>query len=344
MSATQLNSRLLSDPHWNEVSYLLSDESKLSVYYLEALWGDDGFRREWVRLREGFNAQWQGQVQELARCAKEGDMSLLQACAAGVVEGVSRLAKVYPLPFRVRLLLGFLLVGELLEPLGVPFALQCVGFFGLRPEPKHTKFFRLNTFRALYERLQLPPTLREYLPAQLGVLLVAWELAFQNVDMCPPLVGLPLPLRSESKKAYLVRVRKLLQADNLLLQEFVDRFYLKGSKFAFRNLRNAKGAVLALAEEYYEQCKVRASNRDEEILPRYARQVYLWVVKGETWGAIRDEVFREELDDLYKRFTARKITENEKERRREALRQRVIRSTAEACHLLGIPLPKNRKV
>ena len=328
MGATQLNSRLLSDPHWNEVSYLLSDESRLSVYYLEALWGDDGFRREWVRLREGFNAQWQVQVQELARCAKEGDMSLLQACAAGVVEGVSRLAKVYPLPFRVRLLLGFLLVGELLEPLGVPFALQCVGFFGLRPEPKHTKFFRLNTFRALYERLQLPPTLREYLPAQLGVLLVAWELAFQNVDMCPPLVGLPLPFQSEPKESYVKRVKKLLQTDSYLLEEFVERFRLEGSRFRFSNPHNV---MLEVAEDYYEQCRTRASNRNDELLMRYATQVYLRVVKRKTWGEIVNAL----IDEGWFQFGENLTAQGQREQW-EKWRDNVKKITRKARKMLGI--------
>lgn len=294
MSATQLNSRLLSDPHWKEVSCLLSDESRVSVYYLEELWGDDGFRQEWVRLLERFNAQWRGQVQEVVQRAAAGDMSLLQACSAGVVEGVSRLAEVYPLPFRVGVLLSYLLLSGLLKPLGVPLELQCAGLFGLRAEPKATQLAKLNTFFALSETLQLPSNLQEYLPAQLGVLLVAWELAFQNVDMCPPLAWLPLPLRSESKRAYLARVKNLLRMDAPLLREFVGRFCLKGSKYAWFDPRTAPKAILALAEDYYEKCaagqRPQVSNRSEETLALYARLAYLRVVQKMSWSDIAEKV------------------------------------------------------
>jgi hypothetical protein len=329
----QLQSQLLSVKAWDEVSYLLSDESTLSVYYLEQLWGEGGFRCGWTRLREAFTAKWQEQAQGLVQQVMNGDTSLLEECVAEVVAGVSGLAESYPIPFRVRVLLGYLLLRELLQPLGVPLELLGVGLFGLRHERYTTRLTKLNTFVGLSKTLQLPPALREYLPAQLGVLLVAWELSFQNVAMLPPLVGLPLPLRSDSKEAYLKRVQELLRTSDLLQEEFAARFCLKGSKFAFSNPSNATVVILALAEEYHAQCKTRASNRNDAKLRRYARQVYLRVVKRKTWGEIVDILFAKELEELSKRRTS----EKELREQREKWRVLVIMTTRKACEILGIP-------
>jgi len=78
-------------------------------------------------------------------------------------------------------------------------------------------------------------------------------------------------------------VKKLLQTDSYLLEEFVERFRLEGSRFRFSNPHNV---MLEVAEDYYEKCRTRASNRNDELLMRYATQVYLREVKGWSWGQI----------------------------------------------------------
>ncbi len=283
MSGTQPKSQLFSIKAWEELSYLLPDESKLSVYYLEKLWGDEGFHQAWTRLQESCAAKWKGRVQEMAQQAQEGDLSLLKECGAELAQSVSELAKTYPLPFRVRFLLSYLVVIKWLELVDTPLLLQCVGVLMLRPESEFVQISKLGTLLDLSKSLQLLPSLD--LPAQLGVSLLAWELAFLKLDELP-LVSLPLPLRSEPEKSYVKRVKGLLRTDSRLLKEFVERFRLEGSRFRFSNPRNAIPAILALAKDYYEKCRTRASNRNDKKLMRYATQVYLRVVKGWSWGQI----------------------------------------------------------
>jgi len=331
---------------------LLSDETKVCILYLEQLWNDNDFRQEWTRLYESFTAKWQAQALELAEQLTLGNRCLYETCRQDADQSLQDLQQRWKTPFlppRIVRVLAAFLVSRLFENLGSTynltlFALTCA-----------------TTGMSLKQAIRLCRNTAHDLLSWCGLWLLFEDASLLPSVLCehsdlppPPLEGLPVPLPWEAKDTYRTRVEILLKREAQELEAgeytagqlagYLLKEYEVRSGFRFHNLRNAIPAVLALAEDYHDLLNTRASNRTDELLRRYARQVYLRVVKDKTWGAIRDEVFKEELDDLYKQFEAGEITKIDKEKWREALRQRVIRNTEEACRLLGIPLPKKQKV
>jgi len=54
MSGTQYLSPLLQDPAWQALSRQLSVEARTAIFYLDELWKDEWFQRDWTRLKEAY--------------------------------------------------------------------------------------------------------------------------------------------------------------------------------------------------------------------------------------------------------------------------------------------------
>jgi hypothetical protein len=67
MSGTQYLSPLLQDPAWQALSRQLSVEARIAIFYLDELWKDERFQRDWTRLKEAyFEAYFEAQREAIA--------------------------------------------------------------------------------------------------------------------------------------------------------------------------------------------------------------------------------------------------------------------------------------
>jgi ketosteroid isomerase-like protein len=371
MSGTQNLSPLLQDPAWQVLSRQLSVEARIAIFYLDELWNDERFQRDWTCLKHEYLESQKEAIAELTELLS-GNTTLTRSklnradalWETAFAQARSLVWRLEHVPFLVRrAIVGYLfdLVDRTLPPiieeaededsrLRQEYASGVENIYASR-DPE-------NFFLAEWELV------RGFFSGELGELRLKVYLhdrvrraveSFEAFPKPPFFVAKRLaPLPGETKRDYLKRIERDLKHEVKLLTEPSSRkqpeilsTFMKRLRYEFHNPRNAIPAILALFEDYYEKCAaergLQVSNLNDATLARYARQVYLRVVKGETWGAISDKLFKDELDDLYNRYKTAKTKQEIKERR-EILRQRVISSTAEACRLLGIPLPKKRKV
>jgi hypothetical protein len=310
MSGTPNLSPLLGDSAWQALSRQLSVRARIAIFYLDELWKDEQFQRDWTRLKEAYLAK---------KSANEFSSRFFGEWKQ-------------KLPFLLRAAFVDYLFAKLVNEDSDAVEYLMV-FFG-------EEQFRL-TVRQLAERLFVGELgelrLRIYLEDRNS----RWVISQESMFDAPPiflLIPLIPPLPEESKREYLKRVKNDLEYELELLAQpcignppIILSLFMERLGYEFHNPRNAIPAILALAEDYYEKCAaeqcLQVSNLNDETLARYAQQAYLRVVKGETWGKIMSEVFKKEVDDIFKRFNAGEIDKNEKDDRIEALRQRVIRST-----------------
>jgi len=350
MSGTQYLSPLLNDPAWQALSRQLSVEARTAIFYLDELWKDERFQRDWTRLKEAcFEAQREA-IAELRELLRKDFRTLTNAARKRVEALFLRGAHKH----------ASCLVRQLKEY--VPDLIRDATWsylFGRacdyrNPEAEgedsnRRKIYAISTENIYASRdpenfrLTEWELVRGFFSGELGELRLgiyyhdredrAHEsfVAFSSkTPFFVPNTCAPLP--SESKQDYLKRIKRDLEHELKLLAEpcshrqpvILPRFLnkLKQLGYEFHNPRNAIPAILALAEDYYEkyaaeQC-LQVSNLNDETLARYAQQAYLRVVKGiKLWKQIAEAVMPEG-EDL------------------EIWTERVRKTTPTACRLLGI--------
>jgi hypothetical protein len=335
MSGTQYLSPLLNDPAWQALSRQLSVEARIAIFYLDELWKDERFQRDWTRLKEAYLESQCEAGTELKRLRKQKQYPSYWQIRDLAKESAEQVSCRFfgewkeKLPYLLRAAFVEYLVARLanedldaVEYLSI-CSLQLQGIFGEAQ-------FRLAA-RQLAERL---------FAGELGELrlliyredrVFRWATSESRLDE-PQILILRPPLPEESKREYLKCVKNDLEYELELLAEpcshrqpvilpsFLNK--LKQLGYEFHNPRNAIPAILALAEDYYEKCAaeqcLQVSNLNDETLARYARQAYLRVVKGiKLWKQIAEAVMPEG-EDL------------------EIWTERVRKTTPTACRLLGI--------
>jgi len=270
---------------------LFSDETTLHILYLEQLWNDNDFRQEWTRLYESFTAKWLPRAVELAERVEQGDMSLLTECIVEASQGVLTLAlrrKTVILPLKVIKVLWWYLISEPLKNLDTAIYNEIGHTLGVIPLRFSTSGeSRLNDIATLLWATETDA-----------------EMNSSGGFPESPIRGLRSPFKWESKETYLNQIRILLEAEAELIESGkfdprVHRYSLlkeheRKRRYSYTNLRRAIESVLLYAEDYYEKCAAtqgtQVSNRSDETLRRYARVVYLNLVKGRTLGQIAAEL------------------------------------------------------
>jgi hypothetical protein len=335
MSGTQYLSPLLQDPAWQALSRQLSVEARIAIFYLDELWKDERFQRDWTRLKEAYLESQCEAGTELKRLRKQKQYPSYWQIRDLAKESAEQVSCRFfgewkeKLPYLLRAAFVEYLVARLanedldaVEYLSL-CSLQLQGIFGEAQ-------FRLAA-RQLAERLFAGEL------GELRLLIYREDRLFRLVTSEsrldePQIFVLRPPLPEESKREYLKCVKNDLEYELELLAEpcshrqpeILPRFLneLKQLGYEFHNPRNAIPAILALAEDYYEKCAaeqcLQVSNLNDETLARYAQQAYLRVVKGiKLWKQIAEAVMPEG-EDL------------------EIWTERVRKTTPTACRLLGI--------
>jgi len=307
MSGTQYLSPLLQDPAWQALSRQLSVEARIAIFYLDELWKDERFQRDWTRLKEAYLESQCEAGTELKRLRKQKQYPSYWQIRDLAKESAEQVSCRFfgewkeKLPYLLRAAFVEYLVARLanedldaVECLSI-CSLQLQGIFGEAQ-------FRLAA-RQLAERL---------FAGELGELrlLIYWEdrifrWATLESRLDEPQILIPRPpLPEESKREYLKCVKNDLEYELELLAEpcshrqplILPRFLneLKRLGYEFHNPRNAIPAILALAEDYYEKCAAKqrpqVSNLNDETLALYARQAYLRVVQKKSWSEIAEAV------------------------------------------------------
>jgi hypothetical protein len=335
MSGTQYLSPLLQDPAWQALSRQLSVEARIAIFYLDELWKDERFQRDWTRLKEAYLESQCEAGTELKRLRKQKQYPSYWQIRDLAKESAEQVSCRFfgewkeKLPYLLRAAFVEYLVARLAnEDLDAVEYLslcswQLQGIFGEAQ-------FRLAA-RQLAERLFAGEL------GELRLLIYREDRLFRLVTSEsrldePQIFILRPPLPEESKREYLKCVKNDLEYELELLAEpcshrqpeILPRFLneLKRLGYEFHNPRNAIPAILALAEDYYEKCAaeqcLQVSNLNDETLARYAQQAYLRVVKGiKLWKQIAEAVMPEG-EDL------------------EIWTERVRKTTPTACRLLGI--------
>jgi hypothetical protein len=338
---------------WEAISTLLSPEAKLCTYYLEELWNED-FQRALSRLRESFIAKSREHSKELARQKYLGETSLFARLVKEAEQQVSASlgSEGWRLPPRVVFVMAFSLVSALLEDMSVEdMTAFSVWTMDKVLGKKASIGWKVLILQYASEFMSAHDT--EDWFAEIKMLLFVQDLLLLCPELPePPLRWLPIPLPRVPKPLYLEHVESVLKQEvsgvggTVFLKEFSEKV-----GFQFPNLRVAIPAVLSLAEGYYDMCAAcykryglgQVSSPNDETLRRYAKQVYLRVVRGETWGKIMNTLFGKELEPLYKKQPPKEQREQWKKWRKELKKQqdkrrvRVRMTTKRACEILGIP-------
>jgi len=347
MSGTQYLSPLLQDPAWQALSRQLSVEARIAIFYLDELWKDERFQRDWTRLKEAYFEAQREAIAELRELHRK-DFRTLSNAERERAEALKRAAHKH----------ACCLVRQLKEY--VPYLIRdatwsylfrrACGYRNPEAEDEDSNCqryaFGTGNIYAIVDpenfHLAEWELVRSFFSGELGELrldiyfydrenravksFAAFrETPFFVLETCTPLPG-------ESKQDYLKRIKRDLKHELKLLAEpcshmqpvILPRFLneLKRLGYEFHNPRNAIPAILALAEDYYEKCAaeqcLQVSNLNDETLARYAQQAYLRVVKGiKLWKQIAEAVMPEG-EDL------------------EIWTERVRKTTPTACRLLGI--------
>jgi hypothetical protein len=326
MSGTQYLSPLLNDPAWQALSRQLSVEARIAIFYLDELWKDEWFQREWTRLKEVyFEAQREAiaELRELVRKdfrtrskAEEKRFDALMSAAQKHASCLVRQLKEYvPYPI-LNATWRYLLVRACYYPEVEDEDSNRRKIYAISTENIYASLdpenFRLTEWELV----------RGFFSGELGELRLGIYCHDRGARAAESFVAFSsktpffvpntcAPLPSESKQDYLKRIKRDLEHEVKLLAEpcshrqplILPRFLnkLKRLGYEFHNPRNAIPAILALAGDYYEKCDAerrnQVSNRSDATLCFYAKVVYQHKVKGLThWKEIAGEIMPEGED------------------------------------------------
>jgi len=326
MSGTQYLSPLLQDPAWQALSRQLSVEARIAIFYLDELWKDERFQREWTRLKEAyFEAQREAiaELRELLRKdfrtrskAEEKRFDALMSAAQKHASCLVRQLKEYvPYPI-LNATWRYLLVRACYYPEVEDEDSNRRKIYAISTENIYASLdpenFRLTEWELV----------RGFFSGELGELRLGIYCHDRGARAAESFVAFSsktpffvpntcAPLPSESKQDYLKRIKRDLEHEVKLLAEpcshrqplILPRFLnkLKRLGYEFHNPRNAIPAILALAGDYYEKCDAerrnQVSNRSDATLCFYAKVVYQHKVKGLThWKEIAGEIMPEGED------------------------------------------------
>jgi len=345
MSGTQYLSPLLQDPAWQALSRQLSVEARIAIFYLDELWKDERFQRDWTRLKEAyFEAQREAiaELRELFRKgfrtrskAEEKRFDALMSAAQKHASCLVRQLKEYvPYPI-LNATWRYLLVRACYYPEVEDEDSNRRKIYAISTENIYASLdpenFRLTEWELV----------RGFFSGELGELrlgiyccdreerAVESSAAFSSkMPFFVPNTCAPLP--SESKQDYLKRMTRDLKHELKLLAEPCSHRQpeilpklMKRLRYEFHNPRNAIRAILALAEDYYEKCDAerrnQVSNRSDATLCFYAKLVYLYKVKGiKNQEKLAEAVMPKGEDS-------------------QAWQDRVRKAMPVACELLGLP-------
>jgi len=88
MSGTQYLSPLLQDPAWQVLSRQLSVEARIAIFYLDELWKDERFQRDWTRLKHEYFESHKEAIAELTEILGKASAELTE-----LLNGKTRLAR-----------------------------------------------------------------------------------------------------------------------------------------------------------------------------------------------------------------------------------------------------------
>jgi len=305
---------------WQEVWVWkqLSDETKLSVLYLENLWEDTGFQAEWAHLRNLFGVKrhlvvilevdkevTHSEMNSFPR-EREGNLTKITAEKSQAFEGFTDRWALSP---------------------RIQSALHCVLCREFPADSGHKLACLILQAACIY-----CPSKAMNIPLRITVSDLAHAVALMLYEdlrnaAISPIKWFHPPTRWEPKCAYLAKVKAILKAeancDTQQPEQSLIGEFERLVGYRFHDPHNAIPALLSLAEDYYEKCAAmqgtQVSNRNDSTLSMYAKVVYLHKVKGLTgWKQIAGEVMPEG-EDL------------------EDWTDRVRKALPVACRLLGIP-------
>jgi hypothetical protein len=92
MSETQYLSPLLQDPAWQALSRQLSVEARIAIFYLDELWKDERFQRDWTRLKEAYFEAQREAIAELRELVRKDFRTLTNAARKRVERAFLRAA------------------------------------------------------------------------------------------------------------------------------------------------------------------------------------------------------------------------------------------------------------
>ena len=324
MSGTQYLSPLLQDPAWQALSRQLSVEARIAIFYLDELWKDEWFQREWTRLKEAYFESQREAIAELREFFRKDFRTLSEAerKRANTLSGAANEHACY-LVRQLKEYVPYLIRGA---TRGYLLGRTC-GYRNPEDEDSNRQRYAFGT-KNIYavrdpENFHLAEweLVRSFFSGELGELrlgiyycdredrAVKSSAAFSKTPFFVPKTG--APLLGESKQDYLKRITRDLKHELKLLAEpcshrqpvILPRFLnkLKQLGYEFHNPRNAIPAILALAGDYYEKCDAerrnQVSNRSDATLCFYAKVVYQHKVKGLThWKEIAGEIMPEGED------------------------------------------------
>jgi hypothetical protein len=327
MSGTQYLSPLLQDPAWQALSRQLSVEARIAIFYLDELWKDEWFQRDWTRLKEAYFEAQREAIAELRELYRK-DFRTLSKAERKRVNALIGAAQKH----------ASCLVRQLKEYVPYPILNTTWRYLLVRAceadretEDEDSNRRKIYAIRTENIYASLDPEnfhlaewelVRGFFSGELGELRLgiycrdrsdrAHEsfVAFSSkTPFFVPGTGAPLP--GESKQDYLKRIKRDLEHELKLLAQprshrqplILPRFLnkLKQLGYEFHNPRNAIPAILALAGDYYEKCDAerrnQVSNRSDATLCFYAKVVYQHKVKGLThWKEIAGEIMPEGED------------------------------------------------
>jgi hypothetical protein len=312
MSGTQNLSPLLQDPAWQALSRQLSVEARIAIFYLDELWNDEGFQRDWTRLKHEYFESQKEAIAELTELLSENTTltrsksnradALWKTALAQARSLVWRLEHV---PFLVRRAIFGYFVDRTIPPiieaedsrLRREYASGVKNIYAFR-DPENFFLAEWELVRGFFSGELGELRLKVYLHDRVGRADESCK-AFPKPPFFVAKILAPLP--GETKRDYLKRIERDLKHEVKLLTEPSSRkqpeilsTFMKRLRYEFHNPRNAIPAILALAEDYYEKCaaeqRLQVSNLNDETLARYARVVYLNLVRERTLGQIAAEL------------------------------------------------------
>ena len=317
MSGTQYLSPLLQDPAWQALSRQLSVEARIAIFYLDELWKDEWFQREWTRLKEAYFESQREAIAELREFFRKDFRTLSEAEEERF--GVLYIAANEHACCLVEQLAEY--VPDLIQDAiwSYLFGSAC-GYRNPEDEDSNRQMYASSTWNIYAVRdpenfhLAEWELVRGFFSGELGELRIAiycYDRGTRGVESSAAFSKRPFfvpetgaPLLGESKQDYLKRMTRDLKHEVKLLTEpcshrqpeILPRFLnkLKQLGYEFLNPRHAIPAILALAGDYYEKCAAKqrpqVSNLNDETLALYARQAYLRVVQKKSWSEIAEAV------------------------------------------------------
>jgi hypothetical protein len=320
MSGTQNLSPLLQDPAWQVLSRQLSVEARIAIFYLDELWNDERFQRDWTRLKHEYFESQKEAIAELTELLS-GNTTLTRSKSnradalwkTALAQARSLVWRLEHVPFLVRRAIFGYFVDRTTPPiieaededsrLRREYASGVKNIYAFR-DPENFFLAEWELVRGFFSGELGELRLKVYLHDRLRRADESFE-AFPKPPFFVAKILAPLP--GETKRDYLKRIERDLKHEVKLLTEPSSRkqpeilsTFMKRLRYEFHNPRNAIPAILALVEDYYEKCAaergLQVSNLNDATLARYARQAYLRVVKRMRWTKIADAVMPEGED------------------------------------------------